>query len=110
MLTVRVMARRSLQQFVESLKGRQGQKAVKVALDAWFHEVRRAEWRGPADVKRSYGVASIVSSERVVFNIKGNDYRLVTAIDYRREIVYVKWIGTHRDYDKIDARTVEYGD
>ena len=104
------MARRSLLQFVESLKGRQGQKAVKVALDAWFHEVRRAAWRDPADVKRSYGVASIVSSERVVFNIKGNDYRLVTAIDYRREIVYIKWIGAHRDYDKIDARTVEYGD
>jgi len=105
-----VIARRSLQQFVESLKGQQGQKAVKVALDAWFHEAQRAKWRSPADVKRSYGVASIVSSERVVFNIKGNDFRLVTAIDYRHEIVYIKWVGAHRDYDKIDARTVEYGD
>src|SRR5271167_2418912 len=95
---VRVLARRSLLRFVESLKGQQGQKAVKAALDAWFEEAQRAAWRSPADVKRSYGAASIVSSDRVVFNIKGNDYRLVTAIDYRRQIVFIKWLGPHRDY------------
>jgi mRNA interferase HigB len=106
---VRVIARRTLVQFVESLKGQQGQKAVKAALDAWFQEAQRGEWRGPADVKRNYGAASIVSSDRVVFNIKGNDYRLVTAIDYRRQIIFLKWIGSHRDYDKIDARTIQYG-
>jgi mRNA interferase HigB len=104
------MARRTLLQFAESLKGQQGQKAVKAALDAWFREVHRAEWRSSADVKRNYGAASIVSSDRVVFNIKGNDYRMVTAIDYRRQMIFIKWIGTHRDYDRIDARTVEYGD
>jgi mRNA interferase HigB len=57
-----------------------------------------------------YGSASIVGAERVVFNIKGNDYRLVTAIDYRRGIVFIKWLGAHKDYDKIDARTVQYDD
>jgi mRNA interferase HigB len=88
----------------------QGQKAVKAALDAWFHEAQWAEWRSSAQVKRSYGTASIVSADRVVFNIKGNDYRLVTAVDYRRQIVFIKWFGSHRDYDKIDARTVQYGD
>jgi mRNA interferase HigB len=102
------MARRTLLQFAESLKGHQSQKAVKAALDAWFHEVHRAEWRSSADVKRNYGAASIVSSDRVVFNIKGNDYRMVTAIDYRRQMIFIKWIGTHWDYDRIDARTVEY--
>ena len=107
---VRVLARRSLLRFVESLKGQQGQKAVKAALDAWFHEVQRAEWRSPADVKRNYDPASIVGSDRVVFNIKGNDFRLVTAINYRGQIVFIKWIGPHRDYDKVDARTVQYGD
>lgn len=61
-------------------------------------------------MKRDIGAASIVGNNRVVFNIKGNDYRLVTAINYRRQIVFIKWIGTHRDYDKIDARTVNYGD
>jgi mRNA interferase HigB len=104
------MARRTLLQFAESLKGQQGQRAVKAALDAWYQEARRAEWSTSADVKRNYGTASIVSSDRVVFNIKGNDYRLVTAIDYRRQMIFIKWIGTHRDYDRIEARTVEYGD
>jgi mRNA interferase HigB len=96
--------------FVESLKGQEGQRAVKVALDAWFQEAHRAEWRNSAEVKQSYGTASIVGGDRVVFNIKGNAYRLLTAIDYRRQIVFIKWIGAHRDYDKVDVRTVQYGD
>ena len=52
----------------------------------------------------------IVGSDRVVFYLNGNDYRMVTAIDYRRQIVFIKWLGKHRDYDKIDVRTVQYGD
>jgi mRNA interferase HigB len=107
---VRVIARKALATFIASLKGRQGQEAVKAALDAWFQEVRRATWRNSADVKQSFGAASIVSADWVVFNIKGNDYRLVAAIDYRRQILFVKWIGAHADYDKINARTVQYGD
>jgi mRNA interferase HigB len=107
---VRVIARGTLLQFVESLKGQDGQKAIKVALDAWFHEVQRAMWSSSAEVKRLYGSAGIVGSDRVVFNLKGNDYRMVTAIDYRRQIVFIKWLGKHRDYDKIDVRTVQYGD
>jgi len=108
-LVVRVIARR-LTRFVESLSGRRGQPAVKSALQAWFHEAVRAEWASPTDVKKSYGNASILNAERVMFNIKGNEYRLVTAIDYRRKIVFIKWLGTHAAYDKIDARTVQYGD
>lgn len=104
------MARRTLLQFAASIKGQAGQKAVKAALDAWFHEAQQAKWRNSAEVKRSYATASIVSADRVVFNIKGNDFRLVTAIDYRRQMVFIKWLGAHRDYDKIDARTVQYGD
>ncbi len=104
------MARRSLLQFAESLKGHQSQRAVRAALDTWFREVNRAKWRSPADVKRDYGAASIVGGNRVVFNIKGNDYRLVTGINSRTQVVFIKWIGTHQDYDKIDARTINYGD
>ncbi|HVB79808.1 MAG TPA: type II toxin-antitoxin system HigB family toxin [Candidatus Binataceae bacterium] len=107
---MRVIARQTLLQFVASLKGQAGQKAVKAALDTWFHEAKRAEWRNSAELKRSYGTASIISADRVVFNIKGNDYRLVSAIDYRRQIVFIKWLGSHRDYDQIEARTVQYGD
>ena len=81
---------------------------MKAALEAWFHEVRQAEWKKPADVKAYYGNASIVGADPVVFNIKGNDYRLVTAIDFRRGIVFIKWVGSHTDYNKIDVRTVQY--
>ena len=103
---MRIIARSTLTQFVELHKG---QRALKAAIEAWFHEARTAHWRNSAEVKKSYATASIVSADRVVFNVKGNDYRLVTAIDYARQIVFIKWIGTHRDYDKIDARTIQYG-
>lgn len=61
-----------------------------------------------ADVKRLYASASIVSADRIVFNIKGNDYRLVAAVDFEKGIVWIKWLGTHRDYDRIDARAVGF--
>lgn len=105
-----VLARRTLTRFVESLRGQKGQSAVKAAVEAWFSEVQGAGWENSAEVKQSYATASIVSGDRVVFNTKGNDYRLVAAIDYRRQVVFVKRIRSHRDYDKIDARTLEYGD
>lgn len=107
---MRVIARRTLTRFVGSLKGQKGQRAAKAALEAWFHEVQRAQWRNSAEVKKNYATASILSADRVVFNIKGNDYRLVASIDYRRQILSIKWLGTHAHYDRIDARTIRYGD
>lgn len=77
-------------------------------MDSWFHEVQRADWKNPADVVKSYANASIITDERVVFNIKGNDYRLVVAIDYSRQLVFIKWLGSHTEYDKIDVKTVKY--
>ena len=81
---------------------------MKSALDSWFHEVRKAAWKNSSEVKASYAHASIVASDRVVFNLKGNSYHLVVAVDYRRGIVFIKWLGTHREYDAIDVRTVQY--
>jgi len=107
---VRVIARKTLRRFVDSLKGSKDHSAVRSALDSWFHEAARAEWKTPADVVKAYGNASIVGSDRVVFNSKGNSYRLVVAILYEHQIVFIKWIGSHADYDKIDARKVNYGD
>ena len=107
---MRIIARKTLRDFVESLRGNKDQKAVKSALDAWFHEVQIADWETPADVTANYTNASIVGRDRVVFNIKGNAYRLVVAVDYRRQIVFVKWLGTHAQYDKIDVKKVKYGD
>jgi mRNA interferase HigB len=107
---MRIIARRTLRRFAASPAGRKDQQAVKAALDAWFDEAKRAQWRNMADVKRSYATASTVSAERVVFNIKGNSYRLVVAIDFERPMVWIKWVGSHRDYDRIDVKAVEYED
>jgi mRNA interferase HigB len=107
---VRIIARKTLRDFAESLRGGKDHKAVKSALDSWFHEVQRAGWHGPADVVKNYANASIVGKDRIVFNIKGNSYRLVVAVDYPREIVFIKWLGTHAAYDKIDVKKVKYGD
>lgn len=106
---MRVIARKTLKQFIDSRRASKDQKAVKSALESWFHEALRADWKSPADVVRAYANASIVGSDRVVFNIKGNDYRLVVSINYRHQIIFIKWIGTHADYDKIDVKTVRYG-
>lgn len=76
-------------------------------LRAWYDEVSRAQWRTPADIKAQFGHASILKGRRVVFNIKGNDYRLVAALAYHTGLVFVKFAGTHVEYDGIDAETVE---
>jgi mRNA interferase HigB len=104
---MRIIARRTLREFVETRRGSRDSAALKAALDAWFDEVKKARWSSAADVKRSYATASIVSADRIVFNIKGN-YRLVVAVDFEKSIVWIKWIGTHRDYDKIDVKEVRY--
>ena len=83
---------------------------MKRALDAWFDEVRKADWKTATDVRQSFATASIVGADRLAFNIKGNSYRLVVAVDYARSTVWIKWIGSHADYDDIDVRTIEYGD
>lgn len=76
-------------------------------LKAWYEEASNASWNQPADIKNQYRSASVLKNRRVVFNIKGNDYRLVVAIAYKLQIVYVKFVGTHKEYDVIDAETVE---
>ena len=81
---------------------------LRTALDAWFAEVRKARWRSTADVKRLYATASVVTAERIVFNIRGNSYRLVVSVDFEKSIVWIKWIGTHRDYDRIDVTKVDH--
>ena len=76
-------------------------------LKAWYKETTSATWTQPADIKRQYRSVSVLKNNRVVFNIKGNDYRLIVAIAYKFQIVYVKFIGTHKAYDAVDAETVK---
>ncbi len=106
---MRIISRRTLREFVEGRAGHRDQPALKAALDSWFAEVGRAAWSSTADVKRLYASASIVSADRIVFNIKGNDYRLVVAVDFEKGIVWIKWIGPHADYDRIDVKEIEHG-
>jgi len=105
---MRIIARRTLREFTASRAGHKDQPALKAALDAWFEEVRRARWKSTAEIKRHYATASIITAERIVFNIKGNSYRLVVAVDFDKSIVWIKWIGSHRDYDRIDVTEVDH--
>jgi mRNA interferase HigB len=105
---MRVIARRTLREFVAQQAGSKTQPALKAALDAWFAEVSRANWLNTADIKRLYATASIVSADRIVFNIKGNDFRLVIAVNFDKAIVWIKWLGTHKDYDRINVAEVDY--
>ncbi len=75
-------------------------------LKAWYAEANAADWKSPADIRKLYRTASVLSNRRVVFNIKGNDYRLVTAINYSLRIVYIRFVGTHKEYDRINAEEI----
>jgi mRNA interferase HigB len=105
---MRIIARSTLRRFIDRRAGHKDHGALRSALDAWFEEVRKAKWRSTAEIRRLYATASIVSSERVVFNIKGNSYRLIVAVDFEKSIVWIKWLGTHREYDRIDVTRVQH--
>ena len=77
-----------------------------VPLRSWYAEASRATWKSLARVKEAHRQASFVGGDRVVFNIKGNDYRLIVAVRYPKQIMHVRFIGTHAEYDKVDAATV----
>lgn len=75
-------------------------------LKAWYQEAKDSRWRTPNDIKRDFPSADIISGNRVVFNIKGNTYRLIVKIHYNTGIVYIRFLGTHAEYDKIDAENI----
>ena len=78
----------------------------KKQLDIWYDKTKKATWKTPQDVKENYPTASIVGNNRVVFDILGGSYRLIVKVEYEFSVVYIKFIGTHEEYDKIDAATV----
>jgi mRNA interferase HigB len=101
MNTMRVIAVSTLRAFWER------HPAAEQPLKAWYEEATAASWTQPADIKAHYRSASVLKNRRVVFNIKGNDFRLIVAIAYKLQLVYVKFVGTHNEYDAVDAETVE---
>jgi mRNA interferase HigB len=97
---MRIIAKSTLRAFWERFRD------AEEPLLAWYREAEKADWASPAKVKNQYRNASIIGDNRVVFNIKGNDYRLVVKINYGYRVVYVRFVGTHSEYDRIDAREV----
>jgi mRNA interferase HigB len=97
---VRVIAKRTLREFWEKHADSEQQ------LKAWYNEAEQADWRTPNEIKKDYPSASILEDNRVVFNIKGNHYRLIVKINYPYGVVWVRFIGTHAEYDKVDAAKI----
>ena len=100
---MRIIAKRTLREFWQSNPKYNDARAP---LEAWHEEVIEADWENPQQVKSQFRNASILKDSRVVFNIKGNDYRLIVKINYSYRVVYVRFVGTHRQYDEIDVETV----
>ncbi|RAJ90819.1 mRNA interferase HigB [Larkinella arboricola] len=82
--------------------------ASKSSLDAFVSEVKAADWQKPNDIIERFPSADLITSKRYVFNIKGNNFRLVADVEFTKKLVFVVWIGTHAEYDKIDVKTVRY--
>jgi mRNA interferase HigB len=97
---VRILALRTLREFWTRHADAEG------ALRAWYSDARRAKWRTPADIRADYANASFVGDDRVVFNIRGNTYRLVVSMNYETGAAYIRFIGTHAEYDRIDVETI----
>ena len=97
---MRIISRRKLREFWEKYT------EAETPLKVWFKEVKKSEWKNFNKLKDQFRNASVVGNDRVVFNIKGNDFRLIAAIDYEKQICWIRFIGTHKQYDKIDAMTI----
>lgn len=96
----RIIAKRTLKEFWEK------HADAEQYLKTWYETVKQADWRNPNDVKNTYVTASILTGNRVVFNIKGNDYRLIVKFNYQRQWMFIRFVGTHAEYDRIDATTI----
>jgi len=99
-VSMRIISRKTLKAFWNQ------HPDARQPLQAWYADVKQAKWTKPADIEKVYRSASFLANNRVVFNIKGNKYRLVVAIQYDHAIVYIRFVGSHRKYDKIDAATI----
>ena len=97
-----IISRKTLRRFYEQPNYRD----AKGPLEAWFHEAKRANWESSADIKALYRSADILKNNRVIFNIGGNKYRLVVKINYPTKTVFIRFIGTHKEYDRIDAEVI----
>ena len=99
---MRIIAFRTLREFWEKTEYADSENSLR----SWYHEAKNADWNNTNELKQQYKNASIVGEGKVVFNIKGNTYRLVVWIDYEYKVIFIRFIGTHKQYDKIDVKTI----
>jgi mRNA interferase HigB len=97
---MRIIARRTLKEYWDLYP------ECEEPLKIWYRETTKAQWKNPADIRQEYGSSSILRNNRVVFNIKGNKYRLIVRINYDFALVWIRFIGSHAEYDRIDASTI----
>ena len=97
---MRIIARKTVRDFWET------HPDAEQSLRAWFHDTKVADWAGPNDIRATYATASFLANNRGVFNIHGNRYRLIVTINYAYRVVYIRFIGSHAEYDRIDATTI----
>lgn len=97
---MRVIAKSTIRQFWEKHKDCEQQ------LKAWYHEANSAYWKTPEQIKSDYPSASFLGDNRIVFNIKGNRYRLIVKINFKYQMIWIRFVGTHAEYDKINAETI----
>lgn len=97
---MRVISRKQLKLFWEV------HRRAERPLRAWFHEARVARWKNFQDIKRDFPTADVLPRNRVIFDIKGNDYRLIVKIHYNTGVVFIRFVGTHPEYDQIDPKTI----
>jgi mRNA interferase HigB len=101
-----VIGTETVERYFAAHAGHRGIRAARSQYDVWLAIARQSQWRNPEDVKASHPRTSILKGGRVVFNIKGNDYRLIAALQYQAGVLVVRFFGTHAEYDRIDAETV----
>lgn len=99
---MRIIAKKTLVDFYRK------HSTAKASLEAWYLEILAQDWTMPADVVKLYATADVITGKRFVFNIKGNNYRLIADIEFKLKIVFIVWIGTHASYDKIKVEEVKY--
>ena len=101
-----IIGKELVERYFASRAGYKGIKAARSQYDVWLAIASQARWRNPDEVKASHPKASVLKGGRVVFNIKGNDFRLIAAVQYQAGVLVIRFFGTHAEYDKIDAETV----
>lgn len=99
---MRIIAIKTIKDFWADKKHKDSEQSLR----AWYFEVKKEEWKSPNDVRKKYKNASIIGNNRIIFNIKGNKYRLIVSVRYDKQIIYIRFVGSHDEYDKIDAKNI----